>query len=202
MDSLSFVCPRCSTELPRGEFLYRADGRPRYCRACGQANYQDNREARIAATLRWQRENPEKNRAKNRAHYEANTERLKAYGAAYGKRWHQENRERSYARTLRRRERLSNVAKVKYTEDQLRGRWDYYGGRCWMCGAEASEMDHVKPILHGGPDMLANLRPACDPCNSGKGWKWPVHTHVHGTVRSALRPERVDYIPFREIVRG
>lgn len=48
----------------------------------------------------------------------------------------------------------------------LADRWAYYGGRCWMCGAEADTWDHVKPMASGGhPTLTCNLRPACRACN-------------------------------------
>lgn len=55
------------------------------------------------------------------------------------------------------------------TPDQLTARWNYYGGRCWMCFAEAKEFDHVIPLAGGGPNWPSNLRPACSPCNLRKG---------------------------------
>jgi len=54
------------------------------------------------------------------------------------------------------------------TPDQFRARWDYYGGRCWMCWGIATTMDHVVPLAHGGSNWPANLRPACRSCNSRK----------------------------------
>lgn len=55
----------------------------------------------------------------------------------------------------------------------LQARWDFYGGRCWMCGGPAVEFDHVKPLKHGGTHCHANLRPACVPCNRRKQAIWP-----------------------------
>ena len=48
-------------------------------------------------------------------------------------------------------------------------RWDYYGGRCYLCGGLAESTDHVIPLALGGLHIPANLRPACIPCNSSKG---------------------------------
>lgn len=59
----------------------------------------------------------------------------------------------------------------------LQDRLDYYGGKCWVCGADTAvvglQWDHVKPLSHGGADMLANLRPACPSCNLDKSDQWP-----------------------------
>lgn len=44
---------------------------------------------------------------------------------------------------------------------------------CWVCGGEATQVDHVKPIAAGGAHILANLRPICGQCNQRKKDKWP-----------------------------
>ena len=60
------------------------------------------------------------------------------------------------------------------TTAQVAGRVDLYGGLCWICRERPYEaIDHVKPISKGGSNWPANLRPACTPCNSSKGAKWP-----------------------------
>ena len=54
------------------------------------------------------------------------------------------------------------------TPENLIARINYYGGRCWMCGAVADTIDHVIPLARGGSNHPANLRPACRSCNSVK----------------------------------
>jgi hypothetical protein len=63
------------------------------------------------------------------------------------------------------------VAAGTCSREQLAARWAYYGGKCWMCGAPATETDHVIPLSRGGSNWPVNLRPACGPCNSKKGAK-------------------------------
>jgi hypothetical protein len=46
-------------------------------------------------------------------------------------------------------------------------------GHCWYCGVHVPpfsnwEIDHQDPVSQGGSDGLANLVPACRPCNSRK----------------------------------
>jgi 5-methylcytosine-specific restriction endonuclease McrA len=54
------------------------------------------------------------------------------------------------------------------TPTQLKARWDFYGGLCYLCGLIATAMDHVIPLNKGGSNWPANLRPACKKCNSQK----------------------------------
>jgi 5-methylcytosine-specific restriction endonuclease McrA len=73
-----------------------------------------------------------------------------------------------------RRARLASVLVIPFTTDQLIDKWKYWGGLCWICReAPATCWDHVKPVARGGPHCLANLRPACKPCNSSKNARWP-----------------------------
>lgn len=40
---------------------------------------------------------------------------------------------------------------------------------CVYCGREATEADHVMPVIAGGSDEVSNLVAACKPCNASKG---------------------------------
>jgi hypothetical protein len=67
-----------------------------------------------------------------------------------------------------------NSAPGFHTLEQRRARSAFYGDVCWICRtAPVQAMDHVKPLAAGGSQWPANLRPACRPCNSSKGSKWP-----------------------------
>lgn len=77
----------------------------------------------------------------------------------------------------RNRERYGGKVPGVPTSGTLQDRLDYYGGRCWMCGADTYEVglhwDHVKPLSKGGADALCNLRPSCPTCNTAKSDQWP-----------------------------
>jgi 5-methylcytosine-specific restriction endonuclease McrA len=88
------------------------------------------------------------------------------------RRWLAENPWYHAVRNGRRRARLRDVTSIKFTSGDLESRFVANAGKCWICGSSADTWDHVKPILAGGPHMLANLRPACRPCNSSKGGRW------------------------------
>jgi 5-methylcytosine-specific restriction endonuclease McrA len=87
------------------------------------------------------------------------------------------SREEAYRRAnqgvinLRARKR---VGPRGFTQDKLDARIAFYGGICWICrSAPYEHLDHVKPIAAGGPNLLANVRPACAACNLSKGAQWP-----------------------------
>jgi 5-methylcytosine-specific restriction endonuclease McrA len=199
VDSPTFTCPRCMRLQARDQFIFRTDGRPRYCLNCGRSKYAANAEEMREKSRRWGQENPDRVRERSRAHYIANREKAAIYAREYAKKWRKDHPEYGAESSRRRRERLAAVDHIPVTDAQREARWGYYGGRCWMCGGAATAWDHVKPVMHGGPDILANLRPTCKPCNSSKGRSWPVHTHVlwmpisdlrFRTVRSASSPTR------------
>lgn len=58
------------------------------------------------------------------------------------------------------------------TGREIKDKMDYYGNVCWICGDKGASIDHVKPLDKGGFHLLANLRPACSPCNSRKRARW------------------------------
>lgn len=91
---------------------------------------------------------------------------------AYRAEWKRNNRLRVANTEQRRRVAKRSAPTVEFSHDELVQRFSLWGMRCWMCGAEATAMDHVKPLRAGGSHMLSNLRPACSGCNSGKGGRW------------------------------
>jgi 5-methylcytosine-specific restriction endonuclease McrA len=82
-----------------------------------------------------------------------------------------------------RRARLRSALCVPFTDAQLMQRMSMFAG-CWMCGGEAEQVDHVKPLSAGGAHILANLRPACGYCNRSKGPRWPVEVSCLGVARA------------------
>lgn len=141
-----------------------------------------NRERLSAQRLAWRKKHPERDAAAQRkyqasgkskrdrtayrrAYYERNRDKVLAQSRA----WAKTNVEKARAKRARRRARLAGAVTVPFTADQLQARRSMFGGRCWICRAPATEDDHVKPLARGGAHILANLRPACRPCNRRKG---------------------------------
>jgi 5-methylcytosine-specific restriction endonuclease McrA len=93
--------------------------------------------------------------------------------SCYSRQWRHSNPDQKAAQRFVRRA-LMAAAPGACTEKQLKDRLAYYGGMCWICGARPGDtVDHVKPLTRGGSNWPANLRPACRPCNTSKGNRWP-----------------------------
>lgn len=154
-------CWKCERRLLSEEFYRdssRGDGLDPQCKDCRNKKEEARRKADpqrwCGIVKNWQHANPEKQRAISRRSYE-------------------NNREAAYVRMRRRRARKANAVGSSSLK-QLQDRWNYYGGKCWMCGKPANSFDHVIALASGGTDWPSNQRPACIPCNSRKGARNPV----------------------------
>lgn len=126
---------------------YRADNKAEIA-ASKQKYHEENRDQILAKVSAWQEQNPDRVRANVRAS------------------------------EARRKARKGQNGMIPFTAEQLDQRMAYYGYRCYLnlpgvCTGAFDDVEHVKPLSKGGPHMLANLRPACDPCNTRKFNKWP-----------------------------
>lgn len=107
-------------------------------------------------------------------------------------RWKNAHRERVQALARldqgRRRARIVG-APGRATIEQVKGRKEVWGNRCWICGGCATAIDHVIPLSRGGSNWPANLRPICTSCNSKKAnrlpFAWPV---TRAALRRRVRP--------------
>lgn len=151
----------------------------------------DYRSTHTLNARRWRLDNPDKMQSARAAWEADNKETRREYRRA-GKRKNPEAN-RAYVRRRQMRKRGQTV--VPFTAAQLADRLRYFDNRCWMCGAEGTEIDHAKPISRGGAHALCNLRPACGPCNSRKGAKWPFQTSPSsslGRVNALTAGERLN----------
>lgn len=128
-----------------------------------------NRRKIYAAHRVWRLENAERLAAERRANAEFHRAKARAYYAANSERIKNQIR---VAEGRRRAQKLATCV-VDFTAAQLEQRLSMYAG-CWMCGGPKEAVDHVKPLAKGGSHMLCNLRPACKSCNSRKGATWPL----------------------------
>jgi 5-methylcytosine-specific restriction endonuclease McrA len=194
------TCAKCETAKPVGEFGFdrsRVDGRFPWCKPCKRGSdgtsHARHRPARNASARARYRQDPAPQRARSAQWYAANRDRKLATVLA----WQSANPERAreikraswrrawitdperFREAWRRREAAIRQGRevFDFSPAQLADKIRYWGGRCWMCGAQASCVDHVKPLVAGGAHMLANLRPACTPCNARKAGRWPLRNH-------------------------
>lgn len=121
--------------------------------AAAKVYYRNNRAKLIERARRWAQANPEKRREIRRRYKKTDRGRLMDLSHVH-------------VRLARKR-----GAPGKATPEQLVARWNYFGGRCWLCFKPASQWDHVIPLAGGGTNWPSNLRPACGPCNQSKGAK-------------------------------
>ncbi len=181
-------CPACQELLPVGQFNIRnlsADKCTTYCRGCTSTRYKEparlraekkRRDAGIqpAPPVMTQDERRAKWREKNRRY----SEWRKQYKADNKDRTNECQRARYHKDVERNREYFKlSAAKRRVrikpspgavTVDGLRQRMAVLGNKCWYCGGPFDHVDHLKPLSRGGPHTLANLRPACQPCNNSK----------------------------------
>lgn len=84
--------------------------------------------------------------------------------------WKRENPEKLHAQ-LQIRYGRRRGAPGYATSEQVLARIAFYGGCCAYCGGAYEHLDHVIPISRGGSNWPANLRPACEKCNTQKNDK-------------------------------
>lgn len=126
--------------------------------------YETHREKMIAAQTAWAKKHSASVNEKNRAWRKRNPAKAKAMRAAWEKAHPEEMRALRHLGRSRRR-----GASGKFTPEQLRARFAFFGDRCAYCGTEGKlSIDHVIPLARGGSNWPANLRPACLKCNSSK----------------------------------
>lgn len=153
---------------------------PEQRRAYAKAWYAENRTQVLAALSKARAADPDKYRSQHKAWRAANPDKIRAKHERELAKNPNLSRDRywkdpAYARqkSSRRKAMRRGASIGNITPSGLAARIAYYGGKCWMCGAPYAHLDHVKPLAKGGAHMLANLRPACAPCNLAKSDKWP-----------------------------
>lgn len=138
--------------------------------------------------LKWQRANPERQRATKRRHRERHLEQERERV----RRWWAANVDYGRLHNHRRRVRAKGAPSLPFTAEQLAAKVAFWGDRCAYCGKAWTTLDHVIPLARGGWHCLSNLRPACRSCNSSKHMKtlleWLSNRYRHSSsnTRDAL----------------
>lgn len=203
-DGLASYCKSCTSQRNRAQYVANQERRIQDAREYREANAETLRERdrerwnrRKSQQAEYKKANRERINVSRRAWVLRNQDYYRRWRAAnpdriaYEKAWREANWDRVLENTRKRyhqdpeahaaikhayRARLRHAAHHPYTADQLREKFWYHGGRCWICRKQlfpGFHWDHVKPLNRGGADMLSNLRPACGPCNQAKQDRWP-----------------------------
>lgn len=142
-------------------------------------------EVKVATAKRskaWALANPERSKEKQRKWIAANPERARASWRAYYQTPHGKARHR--LQESKRRAMLHGVV-CDLTNEQVDRIFDVWDGECAYCADDADTIDHIVPIVHGGPHTMSNVVPACRSCNSKKN-DAPLPEHVLARIRSMV----------------
>jgi HNH endonuclease len=207
------TCSKCKQTLPLSDFYQDKGGKAGYrasCKDCRkgyektryethgeqirayQARYRadpEHRQKDRESSARWRAENPERHRETMKAYRTRteNQERAKQRSRA----WRIANPERKREHGRRRAALMKKIHRAgSIPVELLNAKLAYWGFRCWIagpaCTVEPEQWDHVKPLSKGGLHLLANLRPACAPCNTSKKARWPFPVARYGPERDLL----------------
>lgn len=123
---------------------------PNYWKVWGLNYRANNHEEVLTAQRIWRKNNPEKSKASTAKWREEHPESLKSY--------------------TQNRKAYKRASEGIHSGLQRLGRFNVYGGMCWICLCKPAEhMDHVFALCNGGSNWASNLRPACAKCNGAKG---------------------------------
>jgi 5-methylcytosine-specific restriction endonuclease McrA len=137
------------------------------------------------AMRRWRQQHPDEHRAELRAYYARDPERRQRQIDASPNR-----RAVRIAMEHRRRERGA-AGGTPFTYREWLALVEKHGGRCAYCGvAAAMQVDHRTPLARGGTNEVANILPACGPCNQRK------HTMTEAEFRARLAAEKAQQPPY------
>lgn len=100
-----------------------------------------------------------------------------------------EGRKKAYEVVYRRLARKKQVLSENLSYEDRESIKDHFQGCCAYCCANDKklEIDHFIPLSRGGPDILSNLVPACDSCNSSKWAHHPYDWYMKQTFFSVDR---------------
>lgn len=153
MRRLRAADPEMHRALARESMRRFRETKPEQNRATKRRHYALNREADVARSVQWAKDNPEKARARVKRWREANPEKHAAAARQYSQK----------------RRALKREAAGDHTAADVEARFAFHGHRCVYCGTtENLTADHMIPLARGGSNWPANLVPACDPCNKSK----------------------------------
>lgn len=140
------TCNKCAKELPASEFA-----KNQYkCKQCDSEYYLAHREEKLAQRKAWRETHlgywrdldPVRDKTPERRHVrDLKNHRRRIWAQSSG---------RGYTRL----EWLPKLQQFRY--------------KCYICGNDWQEKDHITPLSRGGSNEIENLAPICRSCNSSK----------------------------------
>jgi 5-methylcytosine-specific restriction endonuclease McrA len=167
----------------------RKDGHSEYCRDCARivqrAYREKHREEVNERQCKWARENKEKVNAIQSRYIKNHPEKKEKRNKVI-KDWHKKHPEADAE--SRKKYRLNHHDEmISYTQNRrakLKGNGGTYTAKefselcklfdykCACCGEKKPlTVDHIIPIKHGGANIIENIQPLCQSCNSKKHTK-------------------------------
>ena len=171
---------RCGVEHTYNFYKCRCDSCAAAKAEGARRHYDKHRETILKSVFRYRMENRDVVLDYQRRYaaekIEIGTERVRQWRLANPER----SRDSKRVSGHRRRAKMKATQVVDFTREQLDQRMAYYGHACYLkipgiCTGAFDHVDHVKPIAKDGAHILANMRPACAPCNHRKYDKWPFN---------------------------
>jgi len=154
-------------------------------RAYGREWMKRNADKAREAMRRWRQQHPDEHRAELRAYYARDPERRQRQIDASPHR-----KAVRIAMRHRRRER-DDAGGPSFTYAEWLALVQMHGGRCAYCGlAGPMQVDHRTPLARGGSNEIANILPACGPCNQRK------YTMTEPEFRARLAAEKDEQPPY------
>lgn len=174
----SNICTECSKKSIKA---YREANKQKLCEVSKKYN-QENSDKVKKRKKAYREANKEKIQDYQQKWHKVNKERTRVYNSNY----HSMNREEIHKRQKHyrkleqgksaisrghrnRKARKQSIHLVKYTDQQLKERYEQFSNCCSYCLKETKLFrDHFIPVSKGGSDCLGNIVPACLTCNSSK----------------------------------
>lgn len=146
-------------------------------KAINAANYQKNREARLAYAKEYYKANKEHRDIKGRQWARSNVDKTREYN----RKSYKKDPNKAIIRSRQRKIKMMGNGYEPYTLEQI---LEEYGQVCYLCELEIDltlprkigvagwefglHLDHVTPISKGGQDCLENVAPTHAICNLNK----------------------------------
>jgi len=155
---------------------------PERRKANRKAEYWADPVAARAATRAWALANPERAKQGKRSWASSHPENVRASSRKHRlktkekqriqtRTWRAAHPDLVHIQKNRRRARLAGAV-GSYSVQEWLALLESFGGKCGYCGSEVGiHPEHRQPLSRGGSNDIANIIPACRPCNSWKNVK-------------------------------